>query len=78
MEVVLALQQTPIDGPDRRSPWERQEIGDIFQFILPGASSKLMSVVSGDVTQGSKVLSVVDVPLFSNALYFSFHVLFQS
>lgn len=58
MEVVLALQQAPVDGLDTRSPWERQEIANIFQFILPGASSKLMSIISGDVTQGSKVLAV--------------------
>lgn len=57
MDVVVALQQIPLDGPDKRSQWERQKVGDIFQFILPGACSKLMSIVSGDITQGSKVLS---------------------
>ncbi|XP_034232067.1 TELO2-interacting protein 1 homolog isoform X2 [Thrips palmi] len=57
MEVVLVLQQVPLDGPDKRSPWERQEVADIFQFILPGACTKLMSIVCGDITQGSKVLS---------------------
>lgn len=57
MEVVLVLQQVPPDGPDKRSPWERQEIADIFQFVLPGACTKLMSIICGDITQGSKVLS---------------------
>lgn len=58
MEVVIALQQIPLEGPDKRSPWERQVVADIFQFILPGACSKLITIVSGDVTQGSKVLMV--------------------
>lgn len=57
MEVLLALQQIPLEGLDRRSPWERQTVADIFQFILPGACSKLMFIISGDITQGSKVLS---------------------
>lgn len=57
LEVILALMQVPLQGPDKRSPWEREVVADIFQFILPGACSKLMSIVSGDITQGKKLLS---------------------
>lgn len=70
MEVVLVLQQVPPDGPDRRSPWERQDIADIFQFILPGACTKLMYIVCGDITQGSKVLTVSGYQHNSNIKFY--------
>ncbi|KAK3912901.1 TELO2-interacting protein 1-like protein [Frankliniella fusca] len=65
LEVILALMQVPLEGPDKRSPWEREIVADIFQFILPGASSKLMSIVSGDITQGNKLLSIALMTLSS-------------